>query len=298
MDHDNSDHEGSIDLSTRSRYLVRDKRNLNFLASGSLGLHPELGHETLELAIFTRSRDGDRSAALRGKEQFSNIVAYFRGQFESIRAYWISEDNLATFNRETIGVDPRDVAALKAAALKTWTGVQAAAAGYSQVEVGPLEGEPGRYTSVEVTFIIAEEIRQQGITGEAPVSAHVSAASMSRILGDLEQQLLRECFEISEGLAAIQRDLISGPGSVTSRQRPLPRISQETIAPLRMEIDELRGNLAVAVDECRRNGNELSSHTQKAVDDLTRIIERTEESLFRASKISGKKRNGPHRNRP
>ena len=101
----------------------------------------------LRLTIRTQLESGERAPALREAEQFRKVVAHFARRFHSISVSWTYGDNLAAFNRAiAAGAAPEE------AALRTWTGQQAAAAGYSRVQILSLERQPGRYSRVAGTF--------------------------------------------------------------------------------------------------------------------------------------------------
>jgi len=130
-----------IDSSTTDRYAVY------------VSAHPRLqafaviDNGELSITVRTRLEDGTRSPLLHGTEQFKRILSHFSGQFMGIQGSWSFGDNLAAFNRATAGGMP-----IEDAARQTWTGRQAAAAGYARVVVRLLEGTPGAYTRVKVVF--------------------------------------------------------------------------------------------------------------------------------------------------
>jgi RHS repeat-associated protein len=132
-----------INLSTPGeRYLVQDPASPRFYAEGTVSSHGELS-----ISIRTVLETGQRSTLLTGAEQFQNIVRFFRGQFTSIKGNWQFGSNLARFNELTAqGLSAEEAAA------RTWTGQQAAAAGFKTVKVQNLQGTPGKYTSVQVLF--------------------------------------------------------------------------------------------------------------------------------------------------
>lgn len=66
---------------------------------------------------------------------------------KGIRTEWTYETNLVKFNELT-----QTGMSAPAAALGTWTGEQAAAAGFKRVTVRKLVGQPGNYTEVNVLF--------------------------------------------------------------------------------------------------------------------------------------------------
>jgi hypothetical protein len=101
----------------------------------------------LELSIRTRLEDGTRGT-IRGAEQFQSILDHFGvSNIRTIKGSWSYGDNLAAFNKAiSEGLTPQ------AAAAGTWTGQQAAQAGFGSVRVGRTYGQPGAYTKVEVYF--------------------------------------------------------------------------------------------------------------------------------------------------
>lgn len=132
-----------IDESTVSRYYVRDSSNNRFKAFAVVG-----SDGMLEIDLRTRLEDGSRSTVLRGAEQFGRILRHFAGRFKGIRGNWQFGDNLAAFNWAIkAGSLPAE------AALQTWTGRQAQAAGFSLVENLRLSGKPGAYTDVRADFL-------------------------------------------------------------------------------------------------------------------------------------------------
>lgn len=91
-----------------------------------------------------------RHPNIRGAEQFAAIINHFgKGRIKKILAIWSDGDNLDAFNALTAqGVSNAD------AALGTWTGGQAKAAGYGNVtgvDAYP-PGRPGHYRAVTVYF--------------------------------------------------------------------------------------------------------------------------------------------------
>jgi hypothetical protein len=113
-------------MQDHSRYSVSDPANPQFQAFATLDYSTltSLKQDELTLTIRTKLDNGQRSTVLRGGEQFKKILAHFAGRFTSIRGSWSYDDNLEAFNRAVAaGGQPEE------AALKTWTGQQAAAAG-------------------------------------------------------------------------------------------------------------------------------------------------------------------------
>ena len=122
-------------------YSISDPLDPRFQASATV----QRGE--LRLTMRTQLESGERAPALREAEQFRKIVAHFARRFHSISVSWTYGDDLAAFNRAiAAGAAPEE------AALRTWTGLQAAAAGYSRVQVRSLERQPGRYSRVAVSF--------------------------------------------------------------------------------------------------------------------------------------------------
>jgi hypothetical protein len=133
---------GTVNHSTPDYYRVADAAEPLFSAEAQLVAGGEL-----KLVIRTEFQ-GQRSAVLRGSEQFQAILRHFGGKVKGIRGEWTYETNLMKFNELTAGGK-----SAKAAALETWTGEQAAANGYRNVIVRTLEGTPGSYTKVDVLFV-------------------------------------------------------------------------------------------------------------------------------------------------
>jgi hypothetical protein len=124
------------------QYSARDPANPRFQAFATLD------NDELSLVIRTKLPNGERSTVLRGAEQFKKILVHFAGRFKGIRGSWSFDDNLAAFNRAVLAGEPHEEAALK-----TWTGQQAAAAGYGRVVIRSLEGQPGSYEKVVASFL-------------------------------------------------------------------------------------------------------------------------------------------------
>ncbi len=139
-----------VDSSTPARYMVADTANPTFKATGDLSPNGEL-----LISIRTEVTDPktgevlQKSELLKGHEQFTNILSHFEGQFTSIKGSWQYGTNLAKFNKLTGGAKPLSN---EAAAAATWTGQQAAAAGYTVSKVDPQGGTPGNYTTVQAWF--------------------------------------------------------------------------------------------------------------------------------------------------
>jgi hypothetical protein len=132
---------GEANLMDHYHYSVSDPLDPRFQASATV----QRGE--LCLTIRTQLESGERAPSLREAEQFRKIVAHFARRFHRISVFWTYGDDLAAFNRAiAAGAAPEE------AALRTWTGQQAAAAGYSRAQVRSLERGPGRYSKVAVSF--------------------------------------------------------------------------------------------------------------------------------------------------
>ncbi|MFE9328634.1 hypothetical protein ACIHDR_47650 [Nocardia sp. NPDC052278] len=124
------------------RYYKQDTESPRLYSEGTVGPNGEL-----YLTLRTQLENGQRSTLLRGAEQFQAILKYFEGDFTSILGNWQWGSNLARFNELTAqGFSP------EAAAAKTWTGKQAANAGFRTIRVLNSQGDPGKYTTVQVEF--------------------------------------------------------------------------------------------------------------------------------------------------
>jgi len=120
-------------MQDHSRYSVSDPANPKFQAFATLDYSTltSLKQDELTLTIRTKLDNGQRSTVLRGR----------------IRGSWSYDDNLEAFNRAVAaGAQPEE------AAVKTWTGQQAAAAGYTRVVIRSLEGQAGGYKKVVACF--------------------------------------------------------------------------------------------------------------------------------------------------
>lgn len=77
-----------------------------------------------------------------------NILDHFSGRFRAIRRSWSFGDNLDAFNKAI-----RNGKSATDATFETWTGQQAAEHGYTHAVVRNLEGSPGNYAKVNITFM-------------------------------------------------------------------------------------------------------------------------------------------------
>jgi hypothetical protein len=124
------------------RYSVLDPGDSRFVANAVVE-----GEELL-IEIRTELASGERSAALNGANQLRQILAHFFPRYKSIRTSWCFGENLVTFNRATAAG-----ATTEEAVLRTTLGHQIALAGFSRVLIRSLEGFPGRYTKIVVSFM-------------------------------------------------------------------------------------------------------------------------------------------------
>ena len=127
------------------RYSVSDQGDPRFFANAVV--------EEKELLIDIRTElpSGERSAALNGSNQVRQILAHFFPRYKSIRTSWCFGENLVTFNRATAaGAMPEE------AVLRTTLGHQIALAGFGRVLIRSLEGFPGRYTKIVVSFVMLQ----------------------------------------------------------------------------------------------------------------------------------------------
>lgn len=138
----------TCDKILRPRRIVDKSTPLHYrLSDGQFYVAAEVMNGDLYLDFRLKSKSGKRSSLLSGKEQFKKVLAYFQGKFNLIYAVWVDGDNLDQFNYlVATGYT------LEQAALGTWTGKQAMAAGYSVPVVNKLMGVTGSYDVVSVEF--------------------------------------------------------------------------------------------------------------------------------------------------
>jgi hypothetical protein len=97
--------------------------------------------------IRTELESGERSAVLNEAEQLRRMLAHFFPRYQSVRISWWFGENLKTFNRSiAAGATPEE------AVVRTALGHQLALAGFSDVLIRTLEGQPARYTKIVVSF--------------------------------------------------------------------------------------------------------------------------------------------------
>lgn len=94
------------------------------------------------------------STFVDAKKSFEAALSWFGDKIGGVKGTWVYGDNLAEFNRLTaLGMTPEE------AALATWTGKRAAAAGYTKVVFSPevlkhlREAKPGEYKSMAALFL-------------------------------------------------------------------------------------------------------------------------------------------------
>ena len=146
-----------VDESSELRYSVEDG---DFFVTAEVMpneqgfLPPEIpGQRSLDINLQLKHKAG--RSRLRGKDQFGKVLTHFAGKFDQVCGSWTApvgeelSDNMETFNALTSGPE---ALAPEAAALKTWFGERASAAGYTRAVVSKLEGAPGNYTFVTVFF--------------------------------------------------------------------------------------------------------------------------------------------------
>jgi hypothetical protein len=132
------------------RYSVSDPGDPRFFATAVVE------EEELLIDIRRELPSGERSAALNGSSQLRQILAHFYPRYKSIRTTWCFGENLVTFNRATAaGATPEE------AVLRTTLGHQIALAGFARVLIRSLEGSPGRYTKIVVSFVLLERRTEQ-----------------------------------------------------------------------------------------------------------------------------------------
>ncbi len=126
---------------TATSYRASDPSNERFGAAGYL--------DDGELNISMRTKlDDETRGALRGEDEFKAMLEHFGDNVKVIRGHWTFGDNLASFNK---GV--RAGMSLEDAALSTWTGKQAFAAGFGKAKIGFAQMSNGVYVDVEVRFL-------------------------------------------------------------------------------------------------------------------------------------------------
>ena len=115
---------------------------------------PIAGQRTISITIYLKDTQG--RSPLSGADQYQKILQHFDGKFDQIQGMWNKpigaaelSDNLQQFNQLTSGPN---ALLPEQAALQTWSGQQAAAAGYTKVVVHKLSGTAGHYTHVTVRF--------------------------------------------------------------------------------------------------------------------------------------------------
>ena len=111
-------------------------------ADGSKGIYGDLSNEDM-IEFFI---EAGPQANPRGNVLFKEMINHFGDTAKGVVGSWTYADNLAAFNRLTA-----QGMSLEEAAAQTWTGMQAARNGFTNVEV-IAEGAPGAYTRVLAKF--------------------------------------------------------------------------------------------------------------------------------------------------
>lgn len=125
---------------TRNGVEIRDPNEPSFYAKASV--------KNRRLGLDFDLRSPTQRSILRGSEVFQFMVNHYAGQFDVIVGDWFKGDNLGEFNRQIkIGKSETEAAAL------TFTGRQAALAGFTKVKIVEKHQDwLGRYTEVKVYF--------------------------------------------------------------------------------------------------------------------------------------------------
>lgn len=109
-----------------------------FAGKGILGYLGEEGTVTFAIAA-------GEGSPIRGTELFDNMMRFFGGEAKVIRGVWRSGTNLDKVNELTAqGMH------LEEAVHYAWTVTRAKRLGFNKVSVVLQEGEPGRYTKIDV----------------------------------------------------------------------------------------------------------------------------------------------------
>jgi RHS repeat-associated protein len=132
---------------TEGLYAATDREDRGFRVTGSLR---EGGILELDFRLRRMDEHGNetsRSMNLSGSVELQAILQHFGGRITAIEGNWQRGDNLAKFNSlRKAGKSPDE------AALGTWTGTRAQAAGFGRPVVEPLNGPPGAHPFVKVLF--------------------------------------------------------------------------------------------------------------------------------------------------
>ncbi len=107
-------------------------------------LKSRLINGTLNFDIARQMDDG----TMHGKDMFKSMMDFYGPAVKAIQGNWVHDgDNLAKVNALTQSGTP-----LKSAVQMTWTGMEAARHGFTEVEINHSIGENGRYTDIQVTY--------------------------------------------------------------------------------------------------------------------------------------------------
>jgi hypothetical protein len=96
--------------------------------------------------IFDIARPTD-DGMMSAKDMFKNMMNFYGPAVKTIQGNWVDGDNLAKINALTQGGTP-----LKSAVQMTWTGLEAARHGYTEVEINHSIGENRKYTDIQVNY--------------------------------------------------------------------------------------------------------------------------------------------------
>ncbi len=145
------DTKPTMDLSGKSDRLENrsepDRFYLQDPAHRRLKANAHLEDGELCMTFRTKLDDGTRAKFLRGSEAFKEALKHFGDRVKAVRGSWTFGSNLEAFNRQVMmWLRP------ERAAWGTWTGQQAAAAGFTKVTIRDLQGVPGQYKKAVVVF--------------------------------------------------------------------------------------------------------------------------------------------------
>jgi hypothetical protein len=128
---------------TRYRSFVREHPQI------SASAYLQDGELDISLRTYVKGADGSQIRVLgfEEKDQMQKIFDHFGSRADSVRVSFI-QDNQASFNRLTGagGLSPEEAARTMLA------GKRIEQAGFTNLSVGRLEGEPGNYTKIELLW--------------------------------------------------------------------------------------------------------------------------------------------------
>jgi len=106
-------------------------------------LSSKLVNGTLSFEVARPTEDGMMS----GKDMFKAMMEFYGPAVKAIEGNWVDGSNLSRVNELTKGGTP-----LESAVKMTFTGLQAAAHGYTEVEITRSAGENGHFSDIQVIF--------------------------------------------------------------------------------------------------------------------------------------------------